>query len=169
MAPSRTSSHDWLATGTRKHAYFDPAQFDHRTALEAFSAAGLGPMKAMALSQMEMVTLASRRTQAYMTIPSRLARCRSSQDLVGEQMLFWQTAMEQYQESASRLFQAWADVWGFQAFAPPTASERPGKSADHNDKAGHSAGLIHLPTAARPRGGSAPSSRGNADRPHRGG
>lgn len=144
MATPHESSHDWLSTTPRKHAYFDPTHFDHRTAIEAFSA-GLGPMKAMALSQMEVATLASRRTQAYMTIPTRLARCRSRQDLVEEQLRFWQTAIEQYQESTSRIFQAWSDIWGFQPFQPAAASA-PGRSHDSERN-----GLIHLPTVQRQR------------------
>ncbi len=50
-------------------------------------------MKALTVQQMELLTLASRRAQAYLGIPQRLSRCRTHSDLVNEQMRFWQTAI----------------------------------------------------------------------------
>ena len=60
--------------------------------------AGMGPMKALTVQQMELLTLISRRAQAYLGIPQRLSRCRTHSDLVNEQMRFWQTATSQYQD-----------------------------------------------------------------------
>lgn len=155
MGTPHSTSHDWLSPTPRKHAYLEPAHFDHRTALEAFSS-GLGPVKAMALSQMELLTLTSRRMQAYMAIPTRLARCRTRQDLLEEQMRFWHTAMDQYQESASRIFQAWSDVWGFKAFLPMPA----GSAGDNpHPEPGEHSGLIHLPVVNRAKSADGESSR----------
>ena len=70
-------------------------------------AKGMGPMKGFARAQLEMMGLMSRRAQAYMDFPTRLSRCRSPQDLMQEQMLFWQSAMQQYQESSQKIMAAW--------------------------------------------------------------
>jgi hypothetical protein len=73
-----------------------------------------GPLKATARCQLELLGLANRRAQAYMQVPTKLAQCRSPQDLINEQMAFWRTATEQYRESAMRIGQAWGAAlpWG---------------------------------------------------------
>lgn len=63
-------------------------------------------MKGMARAQLEMMSLASRRAQAYLEIPSRLAACRTPQDLLSEQMRFWQTAFQHYSEGSRRVMTA---------------------------------------------------------------
>lgn len=60
-------------------------------------------MKGVARVQLEMIGLASRRTQAYLEIPSRLAQVRTPQDLFSEQMRFWQTAFQHYADSSRRV------------------------------------------------------------------
>lgn len=67
-----------------------------------------GPLKAAARCQLEVLGLVNRRAQAYMHVPTRLAQCRTPQDLLNEQMGFWRTAAEQYAESSRRIFDAWA-------------------------------------------------------------
>lgn len=84
---------------------------------------GMGPMRIMARSQLEMMGLMSRRAQAYMEIPSRLSRCRSPQDLVNEQMRFWQTAFQQYQESSQKVMQAWSQMAAAPMQTAPFASQ----------------------------------------------
>jgi hypothetical protein len=68
------------------------------------------PAKALARVQLEALGFVNRRAQAYLEIPSRLSRCRTPQDLINEQMGFWQTAIEQYSESSRRMAEAWSQV-----------------------------------------------------------
>jgi len=56
--------------------------------------------------QLELMTLALRRTQAWLARPTELTRCRTPQDAIAEQLGFWQTASAQYAESSQRLFAA---------------------------------------------------------------
>lgn len=66
--------------------------------------------KSAARVQLELMGLAVRRTQAYMQVPTQLARCRTPQDFANEQMAFWRTAMEQYIGSSHRLMEAWTGM-----------------------------------------------------------
>ena len=67
----------------------------------------MAPVKGFARWQLEVAGLMSRRTQAYMEIPSRLSRCRTPQDLMNEQTRFMQNAFQQYSESSRRISDAW--------------------------------------------------------------
>lgn len=67
-------------------------------------------IKGLARLNLEMVALANRRAQAYLEIPQRLGRCRTPQDLVGEQMRFWQTAAEQYSETTRKALSIWTSM-----------------------------------------------------------
>ena len=71
-----------------------------------------GPMKAAARAQLAWMGLMNRRAQAYMQVPTRLAHCRTPQDLLNEQMAFWRTAAEQYTESYRKILDAWTSVDG---------------------------------------------------------
>lgn len=73
-----------------------------------------GPLKAAARSQLAWLALVNRRAQAYMQVPTRLAQCRTPQDVMNEHMAFWRTASEQYTESYRKMFDAWtsADLVG---------------------------------------------------------
>lgn len=141
------SPHDWLGTMSRPQAHFAQA-FDSKAALDTM-AAGFGPWKAMVVAQMEWVTLASRRTQAYLGVPQRLARCRTRDEVYEEQMRFWQTAFEQYQDSSARVLQAWSDAIGASKavpgvmFPPRAETASPSKSAS----------LIQLPATGRKTAG----------------
>jgi hypothetical protein len=66
--------------------------------------------KNAARAQLEVMGLAVRRAQAYMQVPTQLARCRTPRDVADEQMAFWRTAMEQYIGSSHRLMEAWTSV-----------------------------------------------------------
>ncbi|MDO9382532.1 MAG: hypothetical protein Q7T86_06670 [Hyphomicrobiaceae bacterium] len=68
----------------------------------------MSPLKGIARSQLELMGFFSRRTQAYMEIPSRMQQCRTPQDLLNEQARFWQTAFEQYAETSRRMMEAWS-------------------------------------------------------------
>jgi hypothetical protein len=58
--------------------------------------------KIMARLQIEMIALSSRRAQAYLELPSTLARCHSTQDVLTEQVMFWQVAQRQYAQCVER-------------------------------------------------------------------
>lgn len=73
-------------------------------------AQGMSPFKHMARSQLELMGFISRRTQAYLEIPSRLQQCRTPQDLLNEQARFWQTAFEQYADASRRMTEAWTQA-----------------------------------------------------------
>jgi hypothetical protein len=83
-----------------------------------------GPMKSVARCQLEVMGLVSRRAQAVMEIPSRIAQCRTPQDLVNEQARFWTTAFEQCSESSRRIMEA----WGQMAMAPAGFADTSGRT-----------------------------------------
>ena len=70
----------------------------------------MGPFKGLARWQLEAAGFMSRRTQAYMEIPSRLSRCRTPQDVMNEQTRFCQVAFQQYAESSRRMMDAWMQI-----------------------------------------------------------
>lgn len=76
----------------------------------ALSQRSSAPFKAAARCQLEVLGLVNRRAQAYMQIPTRLAQCRSPQDVVNEQMAFWRTAGQQYAETSRKVFDAWTSA-----------------------------------------------------------
>jgi len=74
---------------------------------EAVSAQWTAPAKAAARCQLETLGLVSRRAQAYLQVPQRLAQCRTPQDVVNEQIAFWNTAQQQYRDSSRKIGEAW--------------------------------------------------------------
>jgi hypothetical protein len=108
-SPNNPHVHDWLGTQSFEPKPFENP-FDPKQILDGMSA-GFGPMKVLTVQQMELLTLMSRRAQAYLGIPQRLSRCRTHSDLVNEQMRFWQTATSQYQDSTSRIANAWSELF----------------------------------------------------------
>ena len=68
------------------------------------------PFKVVARCQLEAMGLINRRAQAYLAVPSRLAGCRTPQDLAREQVQFWQTAFAHYSESSQRMVDAWSKM-----------------------------------------------------------
>lgn len=72
-------------------------------------------INALARSNAELLSLASRRAQAYMELPARIGTCRSPQDLVAEQTRFAQTAWTQYADCCTHMMAA------CQALSPQTA------------------------------------------------
>lgn len=94
------------------------------------SARNLEPFyKGVARWQLEAIGLASRRAQSYLEIPSRLAQCRTPQDVLAEQSRFWQNAFEQYSESSRRLAAAWAQM----ATMPPLPGANRSNSSRERD------------------------------------
>lgn len=82
-------------------------------------------VKGLSRYNLEIAALAARRTRAWFDIPSALGRCKTPQDLLGEQARFWQTAMVQYAESWQRLSAALGSI----AIAPGLNGELVGKMA----------------------------------------
>jgi hypothetical protein len=68
-------------------------------------------MKGMARWQLEVFGLANRRARAYAELPARLTQCRTPQDLANESAAFWQSAVDQYRDSAARLTDAIVPMW----------------------------------------------------------
>lgn len=69
---------------------------------------GNGVMKASTQATSELVGLMTRRSQAVMAFAAEAAKCRAPQDLMGLQMKFWQTAMEQHTDAARKFAAAWS-------------------------------------------------------------
>lgn len=67
-------------------------------------------MRNVARCQLECQGLMSRRAQAYLELPGRVAACRTPQDLVQEQARFWQMAFQQYAECSQKMMTSWAQV-----------------------------------------------------------
>ena len=109
-SPNNPHMHDWLGPQNFAAKPFDPTAFDPKQIMDGVSA-GLGPMKALTIQQMELLTFFSRRAQAVLGLPQRLSRCRTSSDLINEQMRFWQTAMSQYQDASTRITSAWSEAF----------------------------------------------------------
>jgi len=110
-SPNNPHMHDWLGTQTMGPKPFEPMAFDPKQIMDGMSAAGMGPMKALTIQQMELMTFFSRRAQAVLGIPQRLSRCRTAADLVNEQTRFWQTAMSQFQDATTRIASAWSEAF----------------------------------------------------------
>jgi hypothetical protein len=123
-SPNNPHLHDWLGTQNFSTRPYDPMSFDPKQMLEGLSA-GFGPAKALTVQQVELIRLASRRAQAYLGIPQRLSRCRTQSDLLNEQMLFWQTAMGQYQDATTRIANAWSELFAALPQPPVGATASP--------------------------------------------
>jgi hypothetical protein len=68
------------------------------------AAKGFEPvLRGMALWNLEVLGLMTRRARAWAEIPSRLSQCKTPQDVVREQMQFWQAAAHDYTDGAQRL------------------------------------------------------------------
>lgn len=88
-----------------KARYDKPERFAYMTS-EVFFPAGfdaIGPtFKLMARLQCETFALMSRRAKAYADLSKTLACCHSPEDVMTEQVRFWQIAQRQYAESFER-------------------------------------------------------------------
>jgi predicted DNA-binding WGR domain protein len=67
-------------------------------------------VKAVARTNLEWVRFASKRAQAAIAVPTRLASCRTPHDLMTEQVRFWQTAVEQYAETTRAVAAVWSNI-----------------------------------------------------------
>ena len=62
--------------------------------------------KGMGRWNAEVLGLMTRRARAWMELPARIGQCRTPQDLVREQLQFWQVAGHDYSDGAQRLMAA---------------------------------------------------------------
>jgi hypothetical protein len=100
---------------------------------------GYGPaLKAVGRFNLELLTLMSRRWQAWLGAPRQFSGCRSPWDVAQEQLRFWQAAVSDYAQSAQRL------SFGARAMTPEqhgasqrdyiTVQEPAAPSAKRNDR-----------------------------------
>ena len=83
------------------------AYFERLVASTEQATKSVGPMvTSAARANMELASLASRRTQAYFDLPNTVAQCRGPQDLFAVQARFWQTALEDYSTCSRRIVAA---------------------------------------------------------------
>ncbi len=76
------------------------------SALDSTSQA-LSPFKGVAWAHSEWFGFLNRRAQALLDIPSQVMQCRTPQDLLREQMQFWDTAAKEYDETSRRILASW--------------------------------------------------------------
>ena len=60
-------------------------------------------LKGVGRWNLELLSLATKRSREWLEIPTRLSQCKTPVDVVGEQMRFWQTAATQYVDASQRL------------------------------------------------------------------
>lgn len=92
-------------------------------------------IKAGSQTAAELMALAGRRSQAVVALSADVAKCRAPHELMGLQLQFWQTAMQQHTEAAQRIAANWFGVLpsatasaggspAAAASAPPTPRDR---------------------------------------------
>lgn len=150
-SPNNPHLHDWLGTQSAGPTPFNPMAFDPKQMMDGMSAGAAGPMKALTIHQMELMTYFSRRAQAFLGLPQRLSRCRTSSDLINEQMRFWQTAMAQYQDATTRIASAWSEAFaslpmgGGAAGGGVVFPKKPAARAERQQQPPRKADVIRMP------------------------
>lgn len=80
--------------------------------LEAVGKSSEPMLKSIGRWNLELMGLSARRARAWMEIPAQLSRCKTPQDLMREQLLFWQHFAVDYAEGTQRLTRALSAVTG---------------------------------------------------------
>ena len=80
---------------------FDFPMFEN--AMKWSAHAGDAWVKSIGRIQVETAALATRRMLALLEFPQHLARCESPQEVISEQIRFWQIAQRQYMQSLERM------------------------------------------------------------------
>jgi hypothetical protein len=83
--------------------FLSPFKLFSTTTATANATPALPALNAYRQVGVEMVTLATRRTQAMMDMPAKARQCKNSGDLSNVMVEFWQTAWTQQLESASKI------------------------------------------------------------------
>ena len=100
-----------MGTGERIGPNMGPfvnAGQQYSNGLEAFAKRSEPVLKGVGRCNLEAMRLTTRRARAWIELPSRVSRCKTPQDLVREQLQFWQTAALDYAEGMQRLTLAFA-------------------------------------------------------------
>jgi hypothetical protein len=85
----------------------EKAYFERLVASTEQATKSVAPMvTSAARANMELASLAGRRTQAYLDLPNTFAQCRGPQDLFAVQARFWQVALEDYTTCSRRIVAA---------------------------------------------------------------
>ena len=66
--------------------------------------------KGLTTAQSEMMSFASRRTQAWMDLPKQLANCKAPQDFAQAQTQFWQSAASDWTQASQRMMAVWGSA-----------------------------------------------------------
>ena len=80
------------------HTYF--------SGLDALFKASEPTLRGVARIYLELMTLSTRRAQAWLDFPAVLGACRTPYEALSEEVKFWQNAAGQYAVGAQRLFAA---------------------------------------------------------------
>lgn len=124
-------------------------------------------MRGATKMQLEMWALSSRRAQAFLELPSRMATCKTPTDLAQEQARFARVAYENYTDAAKRMTQAWMLMTGMPNMMAPFVEEtRPAITKGAPEVSVHGSGseaplrspLAHEPQRMVPRPVPAPPS-----------
>lgn len=67
--------------------------------------------QAAARAHLESVSLAAQQVRTAFELPSRLAACRTPQEVVSTQVQFWQSVATQQYEGTQRIASAWSGFW----------------------------------------------------------
>jgi len=100
-----------MGTSERGGPDAGPFAIWHQT-LEAFAKNSEPVLKSVGRWNLELMGLTARRTRAWIEFPVQLSRCKTPQDLVREQLQFWQTFAADYAQGAQRLTRALNAVTG---------------------------------------------------------
>ncbi len=106
-------------------------------------------MQAWSSCGTELLSLACRRAHAWQSLPARLGRARTPQDLMNANVQFWSLAVEQHGEAARRLAAAWSGgmfgmgdagtgLYGAKTTVRDRMSLSDGSEAGQDGRAGHS-------------------------------
>ena len=78
--------------------------------MRGFTQSGNPWLNAYAQASMELVSFATRRSQALMTLPVQAIQCKTPMDVIALQIRHGQNAVQHYVESTRRVASAWSAV-----------------------------------------------------------
>lgn len=84
--------------------------FDGLPMAEFMRSSSAGPadawVRAIGRMQIETMALVTKRLMANLEVPQALSRCTSPQDVLAEQVRYWQTAQKQYMQAYEKMSSA---------------------------------------------------------------
>ena len=96
-------------------------------AWEVFAKNSEPVLKSVSRWNLELMGFTARRTRAWIEIPAQLSRCKTPQDLMREQLQFWQAFARDYAEGARRLTLALGAVTGSALASLPNGKDAPAR------------------------------------------